>query len=134
MEETGVGATIVKNEYERILREEQPEVLISSCCHSVNLLVQKYFPAELPYLANVLSPMQAHCRDIKRRMPNAKTVFIGPCLAKKDEAQHYDGIVDAVLTYDELTAWLKSANVALEQTMDADEHSGARFSPPPVVS
>lgn len=129
VEETAVGATIVKNEYERILREEQPEVLISSCCHSVNLLVQKYFPAELPYLANVLSPMQAHCRDIKRRMPNAKTVFIGPCLAKKDEAQHYDGIVDAVLTYDELTAWLKSANVALEQTMDADEHSRARFFP-----
>ena len=129
VEETAVGATIVKNEYERILLEEQPEVLISSCCHSVNLLVQKYFPAELPYLANVLSPMQAHCRDIKRRMPNAKTVFIGPCLAKKDEAQHYDGIVDAVLTYDELTAWLKSANVALEQTMDADEHSRARFFP-----
>ncbi len=129
VEETAVGATIVKNEYERILREEQPEVLISSCCHSVNLLVQKYFPAELPYLANVLSPMQAHCRDIKRRMPNAKTVFIGPCLAKKDEAQHYDGIVDAVLTYDELTAWLKTANVALEQTMDADEHSRARFFP-----
>ena len=129
VEETAVGATIVKNEYERILREEQPEVLISSCCHAVNLLVQKYFPAELPYLANVLSPMQAHCRDIKRRMPNAKTVFIGPCLAKKDEAQHYDGIVDAVLTYDELTAWLKTANVALEQTMDADEHSRARFFP-----
>ena len=129
VEETAVGATIVKNEYERILREEQPEVLISSCCHSVNLLIQKYFPAELPYLANVLSPMQAHCRDIKRRMPNAKTVFIGPCLAKKDEAQHYDGIVDAVLTYDELTAWLKTANVALEQAMDADEHSRARFFP-----
>ena len=45
VEETAIGATMVKREYERILREEQPDVLISSCCHSLNLLVQKYFPA-----------------------------------------------------------------------------------------
>ena len=103
VEETAVGATIVKNEYERILQEENRNVVISSCCHSVNLLVQKYFPRALPYLANVLSPMQAHCADIRRRYPNAKTVFVGPCVAKKDEAEHYEGYVDAVLTYDELT-------------------------------
>ena len=40
VEETAVGATIVKNEYERILREEKRDVVISSCCHSVNLLIQ----------------------------------------------------------------------------------------------
>ena len=60
--------------------------LISSCCHSVNLLIQKHFPAALAYLADVMSPMQAHCVDIKKRIKGAKTVFIGPCLAKKDEA------------------------------------------------
>lgn len=86
-EETAVGATIVKNEYERMIDEQESDVIISSCCHSVNLLIQKYFPKELPYLANVLSPMQAHCMDIKKRVPEAKTVFIGPCVAKKDEAQ-----------------------------------------------
>ena len=102
-EETAVGATIVKNEYERMIDEQESNVIISSCCHSVNLLIQKYFPKELPYLANVLSPMQAHCMDIKKRVPEAKTVFIGPCVAKKDEAQYYEGIVDAVLTFDELT-------------------------------
>ena len=96
-EETAVGATIVKNEYERMIDEQESDVIISSCCHSVNLLIQKYFPKELPYLANVLSPMQAHCMDIKKRVPEAKTVFIGPCVAKKDEAQYYEGIVDAVL-------------------------------------
>ena len=69
VEETAIGATMVKREYERILREEQPDVLISSCCHSLNLLVQKYFPGALPFLANVQSPMQAHCSDIKRRHP-----------------------------------------------------------------
>ena len=107
-EETAMGATIVKNEYERILDEEQRDILISSCCHSVNLLIQKYFPDVLPYLADVLSPMQAHCKDIKRRYPGAKTVFVGPCVAKKDEAQRCEGLVDAVLTFDELSAWLKA--------------------------
>ena len=106
VEETAIGATIVKKEYDRILNEEDRDVVISSCCHSINLLIQKYFPQQLPYLADVLSPMQAHALDIKKRIPNAKVVFIGPCVAKKDEAEYYEGIVDAVLTFEELTKWL----------------------------
>lgn len=129
VEETAIGATIVKNEYERMADEETQDIIITSCCHSVNLLIQKYFPGLLPYLADVLSPMQAHCADIKRRHPNAKTVFIGPCVAKKDEAQHYEGLVDAVLTFDELTAWLKAENVEIPEEMDKDENSRARFFP-----
>ncbi|MBP3481374.1 MAG: 4Fe-4S binding protein [Clostridia bacterium] len=128
-EETAVGATIVKREYDRMVNEDNMDIIISSCCHSINLLIQKYFPKELPYLANVLSPMQAHCTDIKKRHPNAKTVFIGPCVAKKDEAAHYEGIVDAVLTFDELTRWLKSENIELKQEMDSDDNSKARFFP-----
>ncbi len=128
-EETAVGATIVKTEYERMLREDGRDVIITSCCHSINLLIQKYFPAELPYLADVLSPMQAHCTDIKRRHPDAKTVFIGPCVAKKDEAEYYEGIVDAVLTFEELTNWLKAENIELAQQMDHEEESRARFFP-----
>ncbi len=129
VEETAIGATIVKNEYERILREEEKDVLISSCCHSINLLIQKYFPSELKYLADVVSPMQAHCMDIKKRIPNAKTVFIGPCVAKKDEAEYYEGIVDAVLTFEELTEWLKSESVELKQEIDTIKNSRARFFP-----
>ena len=128
-EETAIGATIVKNEYERMIDEDTRDIIITSCCHSVNLLIQKYFPAELPYLASVLSPMQAHCKDIKRRFPEAKTVFVGPCVAKKDEAQYYEGIVDAVLTFDELTAWLKSENIELKQEINANGNSRARFFP-----
>ena len=129
VEETAVGATIVKKEYDRMVNEEQQDIIITSCCHSVNLLIQKHFPAELPYLADVLSPMQAHCKDIKRRIPNAKTVFIGPCVAKKDEAQRYDGIVDAVLTFDELTAWLKAEHIELERRFEPNDNSRARFFP-----
>ena len=129
VEETAIGATMVKAEYERMLKEENRDVIITSCCHSINLLIQKYFPAALEYLADVVSPMQAHCLDLKKRYPNCKTVFIGPCVAKKDEAEHYEGIVDAVLTFEELTRWLEKEDVLLEKIMDADECSRARFFP-----
>ena len=129
VEETAIGATMVKTEYERMINEEERDIIISSCCHSINLLIQKYFPAELEYLADVVSPMQAHCMDIKKRYPDAKTVFIGPCVAKKDEAEHYEGIVDAVLTFEELTSWLKSEGIELESEADKDEFSRARFFP-----
>ncbi len=131
VEETAVGATIVKREYDRILAEEDRDILISSCCHTVNLLIRKYFPQLLPYLADVLSPMKAHCQDIKRRHPEAKTVFIGPCVAKKDEAEHADDLVDAVLTFEELTAWLKDAQIELRQELTPKEKSRARFFPTP---
>jgi len=129
VEETAIGATMVKNEYERMIEKEKRDVIISSCCHSINLLIQKYFPSLLPYLADVMSPMQAHCADIKKRYPGAKTVFIGPCVAKKDEAQHYEGIVDAVLTYEELTEWLSSEGIELKKEMDSNRESRARFFP-----
>ncbi len=129
VEETAIGATIVKNEYERILAEEERDVIISSCCHSINLLIQKHYPAALAYLADVMSPMQAHCQDIKKRIPGAKTVFVGPCVAKKDEAEYYEGICDAVLTFEELTEWFKEESIELEAVSDKDEFSRARFFP-----
>lgn len=130
VEETAIGATIVKNEYDKILKEGYSDILISSCCHSVNLLIQKYFPNELKYLANVMSPMQAHCTDIKKRYPNAKTIFVGPCVAKKDEGERYDDIVDCVLTFEELSDWLKEENITLENVVEEkNENSKTRLFP-----
>ena len=129
VEETAIGATIVKNQYEKLLKDEHRDIVITSCCHSVNLLIQKYFPDELKYLADVVSPMQAHALDIKRRVPEAKVVFVGPCVAKKDEAEHYEGIVDAVLTFEELTEWLASEHIKLQADVDENDNSRARFFP-----
>ena len=129
VEETAIGATIVKNEYERLINEEERDVIITSCCHSINLLIQKRFPECLEYLADVMSPMQAHCSDIKKRIPNAKTVFIGPCVAKKDEAEYYEGIVDAVLTFEELDRMLAEDGVKPDVESDSSEESRARFFP-----
>lgn len=128
-EETAIGATIVKKEYENILKNKRKDIVISSCCHSINLLIQKYFPSSIKYLANIVSPMQAHCLDIKSRYPNSKTVFIGPCLSKKDEAERYNGAVDCVLTFEELTNWLDSENIKIESQRDIAEKSRARLFP-----
>ena len=129
VEETAVGATVVKTEYERMLKEDDRDIVISSCCHSINLLIQKHYPFALEYLADVKSPMQVHCQDIKKRIKNAKTVFVGPCVAKKDEAEYYEGIVDAVLTFEELSLMLKAENIELEKELDKNENSKARFFP-----
>ena len=129
VEETAIGATIVKSEYEKMIEEGTRDIIISSCCHSVNLLIQKYFPKELEYLADVMSPMQAHCLKLKEQHEGAKTVFIGPCISKKDEADLFQSTVDAVLTFDELTAWLKAEGIELEKSCEKDEHSRARFFP-----
>lgn len=72
VEETAVGAAIVKDEYDRIVDGEKQDVVISTCCHTVNLLVQKHFPDVIPYLAKVVSPMQAHCTKLKKSIRELK--------------------------------------------------------------
>lgn len=115
-EETAAGATIVKRSYEAMVNETLAGeagsgVIISSCCHSVNSLIQKHYQQALPYLAKVLSPMLAHGADIKRRVPSAKVIFIGPCISKKEEAELYPGYVDCVLTFEELKQWMEAEGV-----------------------
>ncbi len=128
-DETAVGATIVKKRYEEMLQEGQQDVIISSCCHSVNLLLQKHYREALPFLAQVQSPMQAHCALIRREHPDAKTVFVGPCLSKKDEADRYPELVDCVLTFEELAAWFASENIVPARGEDHRRDSRARLFP-----
>lgn len=128
-EETALGANIVKTEYERMIERNDSNVIISSCCHSINTLIQKYYPAALPYLAHVLSPMQAHCKEIKKSHPDAYTVFIGPCISKKDEADKYPEFVDAVLTFEELSSWFKDTEVKIEYCEDQSPKGRSRLFP-----
>lgn len=82
-EETSVGATIVKKQYEKMIAENNKNIIISSCCHTVNLLIQKYFPSCLEYLADVMSPMMAHCTDIKKTLSECKNCFYRTMRFKK---------------------------------------------------
>jgi ferredoxin len=127
-EETAVGATKVCEAYNALL-DEGRDIVISSSCPSVNLMIQKYYPEAIDYLAPVLSPMQTHAADIKTRMPDAKVVFIGPCIAKKDEAERYEGYADAVLTFDQLDRWLHEKEIKIVPTGKGGKHSSAAIFP-----
>lgn len=129
VEETAVGATIVKRRYDEMVERNEQDVIISSCCPTVNLMIQKYFPNALPYLAKVVSPMEAHCHDIKSRMPDAKTVFIGPCISKLYEADRCGQDVDCVLTFDELSEWLRAENIEPQSSQDEAKGGRARLFP-----
>jgi len=126
-EETAVGATIVKREYERQIREQTQDIIISSACHSVNLLVEKHFPELRKFLSPTVTPMVAHAMDIKRRIPEAKVVFIGPCVAAKDEVN--SSCVDAVLTYEEFDQMRISAGIEIEPEFGESQKVRARSFP-----
>ncbi len=129
VEETAIGATIVKKAYDEMINEGR-DVVISSCCHSINLLIEKRYPECLPFLADVLTPMQAHGLNIREKFGDVKVVFIGPCISKKDEADHSE-YIDAALTFEELDRWLKEENIDLDTEKKAEtvERSRARLFP-----
>ena len=133
VEETAVGATIVKNEYERMLREDGRDIVISSCCHSINLLIQKYFPAELEYLADVVSPMQAHCLDIKKRIKGAKTVSV-PALQRRTKRNITKALWMQYSPLKSLPTGLKKKELSLSRKWMHRKTAVRDFSPPPAVS
>lgn len=126
-EETALGATMVKTEYERLVNAGEQDIIITSCCHTVNLLVEKYYPRLVGYLAPVMTPMSAHHEDLKRRHPEAKTVFIGPCLSKKDETDKIG--IEAALTFDELSSMFEAAGIEVGQESEDTDTGLARFFP-----
>lgn len=121
VEETAIGAAQVTREYEKLIREHKMKNIITTSCPSINLLVEKYYPSLIPQLAPVVTPAVAHARMIKQVYGvRAKVVFIGPCIAKKFERQDPDNnnALFAVLTFDELDAWLKNEKVDFSQRDD----------------
>ena len=115
--ETAEGAALVTNEYKKLVREGEMPNIITTCCPSVNDLVEKYYLDCAKLMAPVVSPMIAHGRYIKKIYgQDVKVVFLGPCIAKKQEAEGDDrvtGAVDAILTFEELALWLKEEGIDL---------------------
>lgn len=119
-QETAVGAQVVTEKYIELLNKNEQDIIISTCCHSINSLVQKYYPSIVPYMANVTSPMLAHCNMLKQQHPGSFTVFIGPCISKKEEAEIY-GIADCVLTFEELDLWMSAEGISLADFTEESE-------------
>ncbi|RAU94333.1 [Fe-Fe] hydrogenase large subunit C-terminal domain-containing protein [Paenibacillus sp. YN15] len=101
--ETAEAAEEVSRCYEEEFRRKGR--LITTACPVVVEYIEKYSPQWTPYLAETDSPLMAHAKWIKERYPDAKVVFVGPCYAKKMEANQQPGYVDAMLTFDEVE-WL----------------------------
>ena len=93
--------------------------IITTCCPSVNDLIEKYYPSLVPMMAPVVSPMIAHGRLIKDIYgPDVKVVFLGPCIAKKEEAigdERVQGAIDAILTFEEIVKWWKAQGIDVHQ-------------------
>ena len=122
-EETSVGAREVTAQYKRLLEGGKFKNFITSCCPAVNTMIQLYYPKALQYLAPVDSPMVAHAKMLRKKHPDAKIVFVGPCIAKKREARE-SGVVDGVLTFEDLAAMFSDKGIVLDEIARLPAHGG----------
>ena len=129
--EAALGADMVAEAESRELAEKG--FLTSSCCPAFVTYIRQSFPQLLPMVSHNLSPMAAIARFIKETTPDAKTIFIGPCTAKKAEAQ-LDTVkpyLDAVLTFEELQALFDSRDLDIttlpEDVLDNASYFGRIF-------
>ncbi|MEN6498611.1 MAG: [Fe-Fe] hydrogenase large subunit C-terminal domain-containing protein, partial [Thermoguttaceae bacterium] len=115
----------------------RPEYSMScSACPAVVRYIELYRPELTPNLAPVVSPMIAHAKHIHEELgDDVKVVFIGPCIAKKAEAERteHDGLIDTVLTFDELVEWFQREGIDLtaceESSFDEEPEGDARLFP-----
>ncbi len=101
----GADAVSVSETDEVVNRAKEGKQTTSSCCPAFVNFIEKHFPALKDNISTTVSPMVAAARFIKATDPDATIVFIGPCVAKKNEAlKHYIGEINYVLTFEELQA------------------------------
>ena len=127
--ETSEGAAFVTAEYTKLLNEHQMENIITTCCPSVNDLIEIYYPQLIPYLAPVVSPMIAHGLLLKKELGSqVKVVFLGPCIAKKKEAMdpRHEDCIDAVLNFNDINQWLEEEEIEIS---DCEDKPFTRFDP-----
>lgn len=129
--EAALGADMVAMEESKELSEKG--FLTSSCCPAFVQYIKSSFPALLPHVSHNLSPMAMLAKYIKETSENAKVVFIGPCTAKKAEAQleSVKPYVDSVLTFEELQALFDSKDIEIttlpEDVLDNASYFGRIF-------
>lgn len=112
--EAAFGADVVL--YKEAMELKEKGKLTTSCCPAFVMQIEKHFPKVKEYVSHNVSPMIETARFIKSQDPNASVVFIGPCIAKKQEIrrEEFKGIVDAVITFEELQSLLDSRDVNVE--------------------
>jgi len=109
-------------EFDRAIQNDRDFLMTSCCCPLWVALIRKSYRSLIPHVPPSVSPMVACGRSIKKLHPGAKTVFIGPCLAKKAEAKEPDiaDAVDYVLTFEEMKELFDVLKID-PKTLDGDE-------------
>jgi iron only hydrogenase large subunit-like protein len=118
IEETSIGAVNVSNAYKLEFDSDQQHIITSSC-PTVNFLITKYYPHLVKYLSPTISPMMAHNKIIKERNQDVYTIFIGPCISKKEETKvctSKTSCIDYVITFNDIRNWLKEENIDVHTT------------------
>lgn len=132
--ETAEGAKVVTRAFKNLIDEGKMENIITTCCPAVNSLIEKEYGELTGYMAPVVSPMIAHGRLLKQEYPDAKVVFLSPCIAKFREIQdeRFAGAIDACIGMDELLQWI-SSDLKEEEKQDWADFEGsiARLYPTP---
>ena len=118
--ETALGAQEVTAATVALLREaaekKENKLFISTACPAVVEYVEKYLPELTGCLTNLASPLLAHCRMLKEKFgKNIETIFIGPCIAKKFEADRHPDLLSLALSFEDLRQWLKDENIKPEE-------------------
>ncbi len=115
-------------EFDRNIVHETDYQLTSCCCPMWIAMIRKVYHELMPHVPGAVSPMVACGRTIKRLHPDAVTVFIGPCVAKKSEAREKDlaGAVDFVLTFEEVQDILEAMEIDPEQMEESDKDHSSR--------
>lgn len=115
VEETVVGAELVTKVYETYAHMPGDQCYITSCCPTINAMIQKHFPEIIPFLIPVVSPVACHSKLLKQKYgKETKVVFLGPCLSKKIEGIEEDTL-DAVLTFEEFYEWIEEEKIEMKE-------------------
>ena len=125
--ETALGAQQVSASSYALMHSEPKQIWISSACPVVVDFIAKYHPECESHLSEVLSPLLSHCKMLREHYGNdIATVFIGPCIAKKKEAEQHPELLDVVLTFEDLDRWLAEETIHLPEIDTTPED---RFQP-----
>ncbi len=111
--ETALGAEAVSHAVDELLDDEKAHFpLISTACPTVVEAIQKYYPTLIPSLTPLHSPLGAHSQQLRNTYgDDIGIVFIGPCIAKKLEADKNEGLPDVAITFGELKKWFKTEGI-----------------------
>ena len=114
--ETAIGAQEVSIETARLLNKKESGLMISSACPVIVKYIRLYKPELADYIVPIASPALTHAKFLKKEFgQDISVVFIGPCIAKKEESDTHKDLIEYALTFEELKIWLKDLDRKIEE-------------------